>query len=77
MPIPASRTRWAEEQAEQLLAIPFISEFVFRSPQNLSGPRGTQRELADHLILHRGKGLLVSQKAQEDPESRDDRRNRF
>jgi hypothetical protein len=77
MPIPENRTRWAEGQAEQLLAIPFISEFVFRSPQNLSGPRGTQREVADHLILHCGKGLLVSQKAQEDPESRDDRRNEF
>lgn len=77
MPIPEVRTRWAEEQAEQLLAIPFISEFVFRGPQNLSGPRGTQREVADHLILHHGKGLLVSQKAQGDPESRDDRRDGF
>jgi hypothetical protein len=77
MPIPEIRTRWAEEQAEQLLAIPFISEFVFRSPQNLSGARSTQREVADHLILHRGKGLLVSQKAQEDPESRNDRKNGF
>jgi hypothetical protein len=77
MPIPEVRTRWAEEQAEQLLAIPFISEFVFRSPQNLSGPRGTQREVADHLILNRGKGLLVSQKTQENPESRDERRNGF
>jgi hypothetical protein len=75
MPIPECRTRWAEEQAEQLLAIPFISEFVFRSPQNLTGPHGTQREVADHLILHHGKGLLVSQKAQEDPESRDERKN--
>ena len=59
MPIPECRTRWAEEQAEQLLAIPLISEFVFRSPQNLTGPHGTQREVADHLILHHGKGLLV------------------
>ena len=66
-----------EEQAEQLLAIPFIPEFVFRSPQNLSGPRGTQREVADHLILHRAKGLLVSQKTKENPESRDERRNGF
>lgn len=75
MPIPETRTRWAEEQVEVLLSIPFISEFVFRSPQNLDGPRNSQREVADLLIEHVGKGLLLSQKAQEDPESRDDRRN--
>lgn len=75
MPISESRTRWAEEQVEVLLSVPFISEFVFRSPQNLEGPRNTQREVADLLIEHMGKGLLLSQKAQEDPESRDDRRN--
>lgn len=75
MPIPETRTRWAEEQVGVLLSIPFISEFVFRSPQNLEGPRNSQREVADLLIEHVGKGLLLSQKAQEDPESRDDRRN--
>jgi hypothetical protein len=75
IPISETRTRWAEEQVEQLLSIPFISEFVFRSPQNLEGPRNTQREVADLLIDHMGKGLLVSQKAQEDPESRGERRN--
>jgi hypothetical protein len=75
MPIPETRTRWAEGQVEVLLSIPFISEFVFRSPQNLEGPRNTQREVADLLIEHMGKGLLLSQKAQEDPESRNDRRN--
>jgi hypothetical protein len=72
MPIPQTRTRWAEEQSEELLAIPFISEFVFRSPQVWDK---TQKEVADLLIFHRGKGLLVSQKAQEDPESRDDHKN--
>lgn len=75
MPIHETRTRWAEEQVEVLLSIPLISEFVFRSPQNLEGPRNTQREVADLLIQHMGKGLLLSQKAQEDPESRDYRRN--
>jgi len=75
MPVSECRTRWAEEQVEVLLSIPFISEFVFRSPQNLEGPRNTQREVADLLIEHMGKGLLLSQKAQEDPESRNDRRN--
>lgn len=75
MPISETRTRWAEEQVERLLSIPFISEFVFRSPQNLEGPRNTQREVADLLIEHMGKGLLLSQKAQEDPDSRDDSKN--
>ena len=75
MPVSETRTRWAEEQVEVLLSIPFISEFVFRGPQNLEGPRNTQREVADLLIDHMGRGLLVSQKAQEDPESRDERRN--
>jgi len=77
MPISETRTRWAEEQVELLLSIPFISEFVFRSPQNLEGPRNSQREVADLLIDHMGNGLLVSQKAQEDLESRDERRNEF
>ena len=67
-----SRTRWAEKQAEEILSVPFISEFVFRSPQMLDG---TQREIADLLILFKGTGILVSQKAQEDPLSRDDRKN--
>ncbi len=75
MPVSETRTRWAEEQVEVLLSIPFISEFVFRSPQNQEGPRNSRREVADLLIEHMGKGLLLSQKAQEDPESRDDRRN--
>jgi hypothetical protein len=70
--MPKTRTRWAEEQLEELLAIPFISEFVFRSPQVWDK---TQKEVVDLLIFHRGNGLLVSQKAQEDPDSRDERRN--
>lgn len=74
---PKTRTRWAEHQTELLLAKPFISEFVFRSPQRLDGFRGIQKEVADLLIVHQGTGLLVSQKAQEDPESRDERRNEF
>ena len=72
MPISQTRTRWAEEQSEELLAVPFISEFVFRSPQVQDK---TQKEVADLLIFHRGKGLLVSQKAQEDPESRGELKN--
>jgi hypothetical protein len=67
-----SRTRWAEKQAEEILSAPFISEFVLRSPQMLDG---TQKEIADLLILFKGTGILVSQKAQEDPLSHDDRKN--
>ena len=67
-----SRTQWAEKQAEEVLAAPFISEFVFRSPQMLDR---TQKEVADLLIVHKGHGLLVSQKAQDDPLSRDQHKN--
>ena len=72
MAITQSRTQWAEKQAEEVLAAPFISEFVFRSPQMLDG---TQKEVADLLIVHTDKGLVVSQKAQEDPLSRDQQKN--
>jgi hypothetical protein len=67
-----SRGQWAERQAEELLSLPFISEFVLRSPQMIDS---TQKEVADFLILYKGNGLLVSQKAQEDPLSRDERKN--
>ena len=60
MPVPQSRTQWAERQAEELLFVPFIAEFVLRSPQMIDG---TQKEVADLLILYKGSGLLVSQKA--------------
>ena len=72
MPVPQSRTQWAERQAEELLSVPFIAEFVLRSPQMIDG---TQKEVADLLILYQGSGLLVSQKAQEDPLRRDERKN--
>ncbi len=72
MPTPRTRTHWAEQQSEELLAIPFISEFVFRSPQVVDK---TQKEVADLLIFHQGSGLLISQKAQEDPDSRNDHKN--
>ncbi len=72
MAVTQSRTRWAEQQAEDVLAASFISEFVFRSPQMRDG---TQKEVADLLIVHKGNGLLVSQKAQDDPLSRDQRKN--
>jgi hypothetical protein len=64
MPVPQSRTQWAERQAEELLSVPFIAEFVLRSPQRIDG---TQKEVADLLILHKDGNLLLSQKTQEDP----------
>lgn len=72
MALTQSRTQWAERQAEELLSVPFISEFVFRSPQMIDA---SQKEVADLLILHKGNGLLISQKAQEDPERRSDGKN--
>ena len=72
MTVPQSRTQWAEKQAEALLSVPFIAEFVLHSPQMLDG---TLKEVADLLILYNDRGLLVSQKAQEDPLSRDERKN--
>jgi hypothetical protein len=72
MTAPQSRSRWTEKEAEALLSVPLIAEFVLRSPQMLDG---TQKEVADLLILYKHSGLLVSQKAQEDPLSRDERKN--
>jgi hypothetical protein len=62
------RTEWAERHVEEFLSLPFIREFVFRSPQMVDG---TQREVADLLVAHSGVGVLISQKCQEDPRSRD------
>jgi hypothetical protein len=62
------RTEWAERHVEEFLSLPLISEFVFRSPQTLDG---TQREVADLLVAHGDTGILISQKCQEDPDSRD------
>ena len=46
------------------MSLPLISEFVFRSPKH-NDP--TEKEVIDHLIVHKGDGILISQKAQEDP----------
>lgn len=61
---PESRTEWAERKTEELLSIPFISEFVLRSPKKLDP---TEKEVCDLLLIHKEAGLLVSQKTQEDP----------
>ena len=61
---PQSRTLWAERQVEEFLSLPLVSEFVFRSPQAVDG---SQREVADFLVVHDAPGILISQKCQEDP----------
>ncbi len=63
----ASRTRWAEQHVDELLSLPLVSEFVYRSPQAIDG---SQREVADSLVTYGPPGILISQKCQEDPASR-------
>jgi hypothetical protein len=67
-----ARTDWAELQVEQLLSVPLVSEFVFRSPKH-NDP--DEKEVIDHLIVHRGQSIILSQKAQDDPLKRSDTRN--
>src|ERR1700691_1980090 len=67
-----TRTSWAEQQVEELLSIPLISESVFRSPKH-NDP--SEKEVIDHLLVHRDFGILISQKAQDDPERRTPRQN--
>ncbi|HEV2349213.1 MAG TPA: hypothetical protein VG028_05130 [Terriglobia bacterium] len=50
------------------MAEPFVREFVFRSLRTVDG--ATPHETGDFLILHRGSGILVEQKCQDDPTRR-------
>jgi hypothetical protein len=65
---PQERGIWAERYVRDFLALPFVSEFVFRSLQSLDG--GTQKEVADLLVAYPGVGILMSQKTQQDPFAR-------
>jgi hypothetical protein len=65
---PTQRTGWTERYVEEFLSLPFVTEFVFRSPKTLD--RSREREVADFLILQRELGILISQKCQEDPARR-------
>ena len=67
-----ARTEWAELQVEELLSVPFVSEFVFRSPKH-NDP--DEKEVIDHLVIHGGRCILLSQKAQEQPDKRTPERN--
>lgn len=69
---PKSRTEWAEREIEELLSLPFIAEFIFRSPKKLDT---TEKEVADLLLVHKGEGVLVSQKMQEEPGTRTEHKN--
>ena len=65
---PAQRGDWAERQTGEILSRPFVREFVFRNVRTMDG--GTPHQVGDFLILHRGSGILVEQKCQEDPTTR-------
>jgi hypothetical protein len=65
---PQERGIWAERYVRDFLALPFVSEFVFRSLQALDG--STQKEVADFLVAYPGVGILMSQKTQKDPFAR-------
>ena len=67
-----SRTDWAEREVEHVLSLPLISEFVFRSPKH-NDPN--EKEVIDHLIVHKDEAILISQKAQDDPTKRSVQRN--
>jgi hypothetical protein len=67
-----TRTLWAERQVEVVLSLSLISEFVFRSPKH-NDPN--EKEVVDHLIVHKGDSILISQKAQEDPTGRSAQKN--
>lgn len=62
------RTDWTERHVEGLLSLPFVTEFVFRSPRTID--RNLEREVVDFLILRKGTGILMSQKCQDDPTRR-------
>lgn len=71
-PEPKRRTEWAELRVEELLSIPFVAEFVFRSVKTTDGRK--QEEVADFLIFHHDAGILIEQKCQEDPGARSGQR---
>ncbi len=65
---PVQRTDWAELRVEDLLSVPFISEFVFRNLRTIDGKTG--HPSGDFLLLHGEVGVLIEQKCQNDPASR-------
>lgn len=68
---PPARTDWAEQYVEMLVGMPFISEFVFRSPKR----HKNGREIADLLISQGETNIVFSQKCQFDPGSKSKEKN--
>lgn len=66
------RTDWAEWQTDILLSGPFIAERVYRSPRMLDK---TEKEVVDLAVIHGDSSILISQKAQQDPERRSKEKN--
>jgi hypothetical protein len=62
---PIKRTDWAERHVDELVSLPFFSEFVLRDVRTTE--RRKQEQVADFLIFHRKTGILVEQKCHEDP----------
>jgi hypothetical protein len=58
----ASRTEKLERAVADLVALPLMRENVFHSAKYLDS--GVEKELCDVLLLHRGKAIVVSIKAQ-------------
>lgn len=62
----------AEWQTDMLLSRPFIAERVYRSPKTLDK---TEKEVVDLVVIHGDCSILISQKAQDDPERRSPEKN--
>ncbi len=63
------RTDWAERHVEDLLSLPLVKEFVFRSPMAIIG--STDKEVVDFYITDGDREIIISQKCQLDPNARD------
>jgi len=58
----------AEEFIARFASVPLVTECVFLRPRYLRGR--VEREVADLLVVHRGKALIISLKHQAEPGSR-------
>jgi hypothetical protein len=63
-----SRTDWAEEFVAQFSSLPLSRECVYHSPKYIK--KGIEKEVCDHLIIMKKEAILISMKAQEDPDSK-------
>ena len=61
------RTDQAERFLEKLASVPLTWENVFRSPKYTDK---TEKEVVDLLLVLRNKGIFISMKCQQDPETR-------